>query len=217
MDLRSPAPSAWKTMVPEQKDALESVALIGGRIVAQYLVDVQSRLRIYGLDGRDLGEIALPGTGTVAGLAGREDEPEVWYLFSSPLTPSTAYRYDPDSAQSTPFEAAHDARRYEPVRNPGALRHVEGRHARAVFHDREEEPRARRQQPDDALRLRRLLDLRRAHLSFRCAGLAREGWRVGQRRASAAARSTARPGTRPACSRRSRTSSTTSSPWPSIW
>ena len=35
---------------------------------------------------------------------------------------------------------ADDARRCEPVRNAGALRHVEGRHARAVLHDREEEP-----------------------------------------------------------------------------
>ena len=105
VDLRSPAPSKWKTVVAEQKDALESVALIGGRIVSQYLVDVQSRLRMNSLDGGALGEIALPGTGTVAGLGGREDAPDVWYLFSSPLTPSTVYRYDPDARQSAPFEA----------------------------------------------------------------------------------------------------------------
>ncbi len=44
-------------------------------------------------------------TGTVAGLMGREDAPDIWYLFSSPLTPSTVYRYDPAAQQSTPFEA----------------------------------------------------------------------------------------------------------------
>jgi prolyl oligopeptidase len=105
VDLRNIAPSAWKTVVPEQGQALENVAVIGGRIVAQYLVDVQSRLRLFGLDGSDQGEIALPGIGTVGGLSGREDEPDVWYGFTSPLAPSTVFRYDPATKASTPFEA----------------------------------------------------------------------------------------------------------------
>jgi len=118
VDLRNPAPAAWKTVVAEQKEALESVGVIGGRIVAQYLVDVQSQLRLFGLDGRDQGEVALPGTGTVAGLAGREDAPDIWYVFSSPLTPSTVYRYDPATKASAPFEAAApgiDVTQYETV------------------------------------------------------------------------------------------------------
>ena len=106
VDLRNPAPAAWKTVVPEQKEALESVAVIGGRIVGQYLVDVQSRLRVFGLDGGDQGEIGLPGTGTIAGLAGREDAPDIWYLFSSPLAPTTAFRYDLATKKGEPFEAA---------------------------------------------------------------------------------------------------------------
>ena len=104
VDLRSPEPSSWRTVVAEQNEALESVALIGGRIVAHYLVDVQSRLRMTSLDGADQGEMALPGAGTVAGLMGREDAADVWYLFSSPLTPSTVYRYDPQTRHSTAFE-----------------------------------------------------------------------------------------------------------------
>jgi prolyl oligopeptidase len=118
VDLRSPAPAGWKTIVPEQKEALEGVAVIGGRVVAQYLVDVQSRLRLFGLDGSDQGEIALPGTGTVAGLAGREDAADVWYMFSSPLTPTTVYRYDPATKLSVAFEAAPppvDASQYETI------------------------------------------------------------------------------------------------------
>jgi prolyl oligopeptidase len=118
VDLRSPAPAGWKTIVPEQKEALEAVAVIGGRVVAQYLVDVQSRLRMFGLDGSDQGEIALPGTGTVAGLAGREDAPDVWYMFSSPLAPTTVYRYDPATKRSAAFEAPTppvDASQYETI------------------------------------------------------------------------------------------------------
>lgn len=116
VDITNPAPSLWKTVVPEQKEALESVALIGGRIVAQYLVDVQSRLKLFALDGTAEGDITLPGVGTVAGLGGREDAPTIWYGFSAPLTPSTVYRYDPETRQSQAFEAPTspiDASRYE--------------------------------------------------------------------------------------------------------
>ena len=104
IDLNNPAPSAWKTIVPEQPQVIESVGVIGGSVVAQYLVDVQSKLRVFGLDGTDQGEIALPGIGTVGALTGREDTPGVWYTFTSPLSPSTVFRYDPATKTSTPFE-----------------------------------------------------------------------------------------------------------------
>jgi prolyl oligopeptidase len=84
--------------------------------VAQYLVDVQSRLSMFALDGRSLGEIALPGAGTVGALGGRADSPTVWYGFTSPLAPSTIYAYDPASGESASFEAATppiDASLYE--------------------------------------------------------------------------------------------------------
>ena len=116
LDLRLPAPHDWKTIIPERAEALENVALIGGRIVAQYLVDVQPRLRLAGLDGGEQGEIALPGVGAVTGLTGREDTPEIWYTYSSPLSPATVYRYDPSARQSTAFEpptAPVDVSQYE--------------------------------------------------------------------------------------------------------
>jgi prolyl oligopeptidase len=105
VDLKNPAPGAWKTIVPERKEAIETVALIGGRIVAQYLVDVQSRLHLFDVKGAPQGEIPLPGAGTVAAIAGREDAPEIRYVFSSPLMPSTVYRFDPSSKANVPFEA----------------------------------------------------------------------------------------------------------------
>ena len=105
VDLKNPAPSAWKTIVPERKEAMEKVAIIGGRIVVQYLADVQSRLALFGLDGASQGDVALPGAGAVGGIAGREDAPEIWYSFSSPLAPSTVYMYDPATKQRMAFEA----------------------------------------------------------------------------------------------------------------
>jgi prolyl oligopeptidase len=106
VDLQNPAADAWKTIVPERKEAIESVAVIGGRIVVQYLVEVQSRLQLFGLDGTAQGELTLPGVGTVGVLRGREDAPEIWYSFTSPLMPSTVYVFNPASKAREGFEVA---------------------------------------------------------------------------------------------------------------
>jgi prolyl oligopeptidase len=106
----------WKTIVPERKEAIENIGIVGGRLVAQYLVDVQSRLSIFTLDGESVGDIALPGTGSVGALAGRADSPTVWYSFTSPLAPSTVYAFNLAAGKSTSFEAAMppvDASAYE--------------------------------------------------------------------------------------------------------
>ena len=100
------SPATMKTVVPERKEAIESVSLIGGRIVSQYLVDVQSRLMLFDLKGAPAGEIELPGTGTVGAISGRQDSPDIWYTFTSPLAPSTVYVFNPAAKQSRSFEAA---------------------------------------------------------------------------------------------------------------
>jgi prolyl oligopeptidase len=92
------------------------VALIGGRIVAQYLVDVQSRLSLFALDGSSEGDVPLPGAGTIVSMRGREDAPEILYQFSSPLVPSTVFSYDPATKTRTAFDppkAPVDAAQYE--------------------------------------------------------------------------------------------------------
>src|SRR5438874_4790938 len=73
VDLRNPDRTAWKTIVRERPQAIESVLMAGERIVAQYLVDVQSRLLLFDREGGSVGEIKLPGAGSIAGLSGRQD------------------------------------------------------------------------------------------------------------------------------------------------
>jgi prolyl oligopeptidase len=104
--LGAPGRVAWKTVVPERKEAIESVEFIGGRVVAQYLVDVQSRVSLFDPDGRAAGDLPLPGAGSVGGLAGRDDHPDIWYAFTSPLSPTTIQRFDQRARTGTTFEAA---------------------------------------------------------------------------------------------------------------
>jgi prolyl oligopeptidase len=116
VDLRNPGKAAWKTIVPERKQSIEAAIMAGNRIFAEYLIDVQSRLLMFGQDGTDAGEIKLPGTGSIGGLNGRQDSSVMFYAFTSPLYPATVFSYDLKSGISTPFEAPKppiDVSRYE--------------------------------------------------------------------------------------------------------
>jgi prolyl oligopeptidase len=117
IDLGQPARRAgWKTIVPQRDNALENVVVAGGKIFAEYLVDVKSKLEIFGLDGIPEGELPLPGIGSVGQMVGREDGSELFYSFTSYLYPATVFRYDIASKSSAAFEAPRlefDSSRYE--------------------------------------------------------------------------------------------------------
>ena len=116
VDLANPDRAAWKTIVRERPQAIETALMAGSRIVAEYLVDVQSRVMLFDRDGRGAGEIKLPGAGSIAGLSGRQDASVMFYGFTSPLYPTTVFSYDLKSGVSTPFEAPKlpiDVTKYE--------------------------------------------------------------------------------------------------------
>jgi prolyl oligopeptidase len=116
VDLANPGRAAWKTIVRERPQAIETALMAGNRIVAEYLVDVQSRVMLFERDGRSAGEIKLPGAGSIAGLSGRQDSNVMFYGFTSPLYPTTVFSYDVNSGVSAPFEAPKlpiDVTKYE--------------------------------------------------------------------------------------------------------
>jgi prolyl oligopeptidase len=94
-----------RVIVPARQDTLGNVRLIGGRLLAEYLVDVQSRIETFDPStGAPCGSLALPGPGVVSVLHGRADSPTAWLAFTSPLQPVTVYAVDLESGASTPFE-----------------------------------------------------------------------------------------------------------------
>src|SRR6185436_3442142 len=102
-DLENTDRSAWKVVIAEQPHAIESAVVAGGRIVVHSLVDVQSRIQLFALDGAPQSDVPLPGVGAVTALYGRSDQYDVWFAFSSPLAPPTVYRYDLESHSRIAF------------------------------------------------------------------------------------------------------------------
>ena len=116
IDLANPGRDHWKEIVPESKDLLEEAQLVGGKLVVKYLVDAKNQLLVFDLDGVKDGEIALPALGTVGSLSGDPDRPELFYVFTSFLYPSTIYRYDVSTGQNEVFKKPNvdfDADNYE--------------------------------------------------------------------------------------------------------
>ena len=104
VDLRAPDAANWKTLIPESADNLSSVQFIGGRFVVSYLHDAKSRLAVFAADGKPQGDIPLPGIGSVSGVSGRAEEAELFYDFSSFLTPPQIFRYDLDAQKGGVFQ-----------------------------------------------------------------------------------------------------------------
>ena len=106
----------WRTVIPEAKDALGDVSLIGDRFVASYLKDAHSDVRLFTLEGAAAGTLALPGLGSVGGIDGQRGDDEFFYTFTSYLTPPAVYRYDLKKRRSTLLREPKldfDASRYE--------------------------------------------------------------------------------------------------------
>jgi len=116
IDPEKPDVKNWKDVIPEQKDVLQSVSLIGGKIVAEYMHDAASRAYIYKYDGKQIGELSLPGIGSMGGLSGKKDENTAFYSFTSFTFPSTIYKYDISKNKSEVYrkpEIDFDGTRYE--------------------------------------------------------------------------------------------------------
>lgn len=94
-------PESITTIVAEAADKLEGVDLVGDRFIASYLKDAHSLVRVFELSGKAAGEIPLPGLGTASGFTGKRKDTETFYSYVSFTEPSTVYRYDMKSGQST--------------------------------------------------------------------------------------------------------------------
>lgn len=100
---QTPDREQWQEVIPEAAETLEDVGLLNNQFVADYLKDAHTQIKRFNLAGRFLGEIVLPGVGSVGGFGGKRQDTETFYSFTSFTTPPTIYRYDFQQDESTLF------------------------------------------------------------------------------------------------------------------
>jgi prolyl oligopeptidase len=80
--------SELREIVAEGPDAIEQARLVGDRLAIVTLHDAHHRLAIFETDGRHVADVALPEIGTIAELAGRREDPELFLTFMTFAAPA---------------------------------------------------------------------------------------------------------------------------------
>lgn len=104
IDITQPARGDWKELIPQAAETLRNVSYTGGRLIANYLKDAHTQVKVFDMAGAFIREVELPGLGSAGGFGGRADDPETFYSYTSFSTPATIYRYDVDTGESTVYK-----------------------------------------------------------------------------------------------------------------
>jgi prolyl oligopeptidase len=100
VDLKHPAVDNWKEIVSEKTDAIQNFSLISGNLYVHYLHNVVSRIVIYTTDGKENGDVPLPGLGSIRGPWGDWEGDNVFLEFRSYVQPRVLYQFNQKSDES---------------------------------------------------------------------------------------------------------------------
>ena len=101
--VESPTPEYWVDFVPE-KDSVMTVSLGGNNIFVEYLEDALSVVSQFDYGGNLVRQVKLPGLGSVGAFSGKKEDKILFYSFSNYSTPSSIYKFDVESGESTLYE-----------------------------------------------------------------------------------------------------------------
>ncbi|XP_061392707.1 prolyl endopeptidase-like [Musca vetustissima] len=104
IDLENPAEENWQTLIPEHaRDVLNWVDCVDNdKLVLNYMHDVKSLLQVNSLESGELLFIFDLDIGNISDFWCDKSESEIFYKFSSFLTPGIIYHYDFRWKTSTP-------------------------------------------------------------------------------------------------------------------
>jgi len=94
-----PGQEHWKDFIPET-DYVLSPSSGSGFFFAEYMVDAISKIHQYDSKGTNLGEVSLPGVGSVSGFSGEKEDAILYYRFTNYANPSSIYAYNPLTQKS---------------------------------------------------------------------------------------------------------------------
>lgn len=103
IDIRKPEAKNWKEIIPQAKESLQGIGNTGNLLVANYLKDAHTQIKIFTPSGKLLREVELPGVGTTTGFGGRKSDFETFYTFTSFTTPPTIFHYNLLTGESKLF------------------------------------------------------------------------------------------------------------------
>jgi prolyl oligopeptidase len=98
-DADAPSRDRWREVIPEASDVLDGFDPVGGKLVAEYLHNATSEIKVFDADGKNPRPLPLPSLGS-ASITGRWESPELFYAFTSFNYPTTNFVYDLATSES---------------------------------------------------------------------------------------------------------------------
>jgi len=106
IDPAQPSRENWKEILPETENVLESVNIIGGKIIAEYMIDASNHVYAFDLTGKKQYEVKLPTLGSVTSISGDKNDKEAFYVFTSYTFAPTIYILDVEKNLSATFHTS---------------------------------------------------------------------------------------------------------------
>lgn len=94
INITRPEERYWEEIIPESEDILREVHFFNNKLVAHYLHNVSSQVKVFDLNGKQTGALTLPDIGSVTEFSGSPSEPVAYFGFTSFTQPETIYQLD---------------------------------------------------------------------------------------------------------------------------
>ncbi len=96
-------PDKVKEIIPQAAETLRWASHLNNQLIANYLEDAHSQVKVFSLGGKMEREISLPGIGSASGFRGRSDTTETFYSFRSFTDPGTIHKLDLKTGKDSVF------------------------------------------------------------------------------------------------------------------
>lgn len=103
LGLNDASPEKWQTVVPESKDVISEISIVGGKLFVTGLHDVVTQTQIYSLDGKPVGKLKYPTLGSASAVYGLDESENAFYTFQSFILPPTIYHYNLKTGEAEVF------------------------------------------------------------------------------------------------------------------
>ncbi|MBS4190751.1 S9 family peptidase [Bacillus sp. FJAT-49705] len=95
----SPENENWKVVIPEMDESISSIKIIADHLVVSYIRHASYCLKFFTTSGNFIKEVPMPELGTIVEFHGKEEGDELYFSFTSFLSPTSIYKYSFETGQ----------------------------------------------------------------------------------------------------------------------
>ena len=103
VNANQPDEAYWQELIPETNEVLQTAELVNNKMIACYLKETYSVVKVYDMNGGFIGNLDMPEKGKVKCFEGERDDPLAFFGFSTLTKPMATYSVDVDAMKIKPF------------------------------------------------------------------------------------------------------------------